>query len=53
MHGQLKENLEISWIQNHSEISKLLKNYESTKILSDWINLIALTQIKNFQADST
>jgi uncharacterized coiled-coil DUF342 family protein len=34
---QLKENLEVM-NENHSEIRKLLKNYESTKSLSDEIN---------------
>ena len=43
--SQLKDNLEVM-NKNHSEISKLLKNYESTKSLSDEIDQ-ALTQIKN------
>ncbi|AFS82543.1 hypothetical protein [Candidatus Nitrosopumilus sediminis] len=42
---QLKENLEVM-NANHSEISKLLKNYESTKSLSDEIN-DSIKQIKN------
>ncbi len=43
--SQLKENLEVM-NENHSDIRKLLKNYESTKSLSDEINQ-AITQIKN------
>jgi predicted nucleic acid-binding Zn-ribbon protein len=43
--SQLKDNLEVM-NKNHSEISKLLKNYESTKSLSDEIDH-AITQIKN------
>jgi len=43
--SQLKDNLEVM-NKNHSEISKLLKNYESTKSLSDEIDQ-TITQIKN------
>lgn len=43
--SQLKENLEVM-NSNHSEINKLLKNYESTKSLSDEIN-DSIKQIKN------
>lgn len=43
--SQLKDNLEVM-NKNHSEISKLLKNYESTKSLSDEIDQ-AITEIKN------
>jgi uncharacterized coiled-coil DUF342 family protein len=42
---QLKENLEVM-NENHSEIRKLLKNYESTKSLSDEINNTT-NEIKN------
>ena len=42
---QLKENLEVM-NENHSEIRKLLKNYESTKSLSDEISQ-AINKIKN------
>jgi chromosome segregation ATPase len=42
---QLKENLEVM-NENHSEIRKLLKNYESTKSLSDEINN-AINEINN------
>lgn len=41
--GQLKENLEVM-SKNHSEISKLLKNFHSTKFLSDEM-LDALNEI--------
>lgn len=41
--GQLKENLEVM-SKNHSEISKLLKNFHSTKSLSDEM-LDALNEI--------
>ncbi|HEY5735325.1 MAG TPA: exonuclease SbcC [Nitrosopumilus sp.] len=43
--SQLKENLEVM-NANHSEINNLLKNYESTKSLSDEIN-DSIKQIKN------
>jgi methyl-accepting chemotaxis protein len=42
---QLKENLEVM-NENHSEIRKLLKNYESTKSLSDEISQ-TINEIKN------
>ena len=42
---QLKENLEVM-NENHSEIRNLLKNYESTKSLSDEIN-DAINEINN------
>ena len=45
--NQLKENLEIM-IQNHSEIKNILKNFESTKIISIEISNV-LKQIKNLQ----
>jgi len=45
--NQLKENLEIM-IQNHSEIKNILKNFESTKIISIEISDV-LKQIKNLQ----
>ncbi|MGY5152278.1 MAG: exonuclease SbcC [Candidatus Nitrosopumilus sp. bin_6a] len=43
--SQLKENLEVM-NANHSEINKILKNYDYTKSLSDEIN-DAIKQIKN------
>lgn len=43
--SQLKENLEVM-NANRSEINKILKNYDSTKSLSDEIN-DAIKQIKN------
>lgn len=43
--SQLKDNLEVM-NENHSEIRKLLKNYESTKSLSDEIDQ-TISQIKN------
>ena len=43
--SQLKENLEVM-NANHSEINKILKNYESTKSLSDEMN-DAIKKIKN------
>jgi len=45
--NQLKENLEIM-IQNHSEIKNILKNFESTKLISIEISDV-LKQIKNLQ----
>ena len=45
--NQLKENLEIM-IQNHSEIKNILKNFESTKLISSEISDV-LKQIKNLQ----
>ncbi|MBC8517092.1 MAG: exonuclease SbcC [Nitrosopumilus sp.] len=43
--SQLKDNLEVM-NRNHSEINTLLKNYETTKSLSDEINH-TITQIEN------
>jgi len=45
--GQLKENLAVM-NSNHSEISDLLKNYDSTKSLSEE-TLDAINQIKNLK----
>ena len=45
--NQLKGNLEIM-IQNHSEIKNILKNFESTKLISIEISDV-LKQIKNLQ----
>ena len=45
--NQLKENLEIM-IQNHSEIKNILKNFESSKLISVEISNV-LKQIKNLQ----